>query len=70
MLNLILPGLSILAMVGFMARLFNRTRKFEITPSSDEKPEWMRKTPTKETLAATKSKGQVGHVINMTTGRA
>jgi hypothetical protein len=58
MFNLILLGLSILVIVGIMAWLINRTRKFDITPTSDEKPEWMRSNPPKETIAATKAKGQ------------
>jgi hypothetical protein len=58
MFNLILLGLSILVIIGIMAWLTNRTRKFDITPTSDEKPEWMRTTPPKETVAATTAKGQ------------
>jgi len=58
MFNLILLGLSILVIVGIMAWLINRTRKFDITPTSDEKPEWMRTTPPQETIAATTAKGR------------
>ena len=58
MFNLILLGLSILVIIGIMAWLINRTRKFDITPTSDEKPEWMRTTPPQETIAATTAKGQ------------
>jgi hypothetical protein len=58
MFNLILLGLSILVIVGIMAWLINRTRKFDITPTSDEKPEWMRTTPPQETIAATTANGQ------------
>ena len=58
MLNLILLGVSIIVIIGIMAWLINRTRKFDITPTSDEKPEWMRTTPPEETIAATKAKGK------------
>jgi hypothetical protein len=58
MFNLILLGLSILVIIGIMAWLINRTRKFDITPTSDEKPEWMRTTPPQETFAATTANGQ------------
>jgi hypothetical protein len=58
MFNLILLGLSILVIIGIMAWLINRTRKFDITPTSDEKPEWMRTTPPQETIAATTANGQ------------
>ena len=58
MLNLILLGVSIIVIVGIMAWLINHTRKFDITPTSDEKPEWMRTTPPEETIAATKAKGK------------
>jgi len=58
MFNLILLGLSIFVIIGIMAWLINRTRKFDITPTSDEKPEWMRTTPPQETIAATTSNGQ------------
>jgi hypothetical protein len=58
LINLILLSLSILVIVGIMAWLINRTRKFDVTPTSDEKPEWMRTTPPKETVAATTAKGQ------------
>ena len=58
MFNLILLGLSILVIIGIMAWLINRTRKFDITPTSDEKPEWMRTMPPQETIAATTANGQ------------
>jgi hypothetical protein len=58
MLNLILLGISILVIIGIMAWLVNRTRKFDLTPTSNEKPEWMRTTPPQETIAATTAKGQ------------
>jgi hypothetical protein len=58
LINLTLLGFSILVIVGIMAWLINRTRKFDITPTSDEKPEWMRTTPPAETIAATKAKGE------------
>ena len=58
MFNLILLGLSIFVIIGIMAWLINRTRKFDITPTSDEKPEWMRTTPPQETIAATTANGQ------------
>jgi hypothetical protein len=58
MFNLILLGLSILVIIGIMAWLINHTRKFDITPTSDEKPEWMRTTLPQETIAATTANGQ------------
>jgi hypothetical protein len=58
MLNLILLGISILVIIGIMAWLVNRTRRFDLTPTSDKKPEWMRTTPPPETIAATTAKGQ------------
>ena len=58
MFNLILPSLSILIIIGIMTWLINRTREFDITPTSDEKPEWRRTTPPKETIAATTTKGR------------
>jgi hypothetical protein len=57
MLNLVLLGLSILVIVGIMAWLVNRTRQFDITPTSDDKPEWMRSNPPRETIVATKVQG-------------
>jgi len=57
LINLIILGVSILVIIGIMAWLINRTRNFDITPTSDEKPEWMRTTPPEETIAATKAKG-------------
>lgn len=53
-------GGAALVFIAVLVRLFNRSRRINLTQanSPDEKPEWMRSMPPKETIAATQAKGK------------
>jgi hypothetical protein len=58
-LFLILGGLAIVVMVVALGWLFMRANRVNLTGTKEgEKPEWMRSTPPRETLAATQADGE------------
>jgi hypothetical protein len=58
-LFLILGGLAIVVMVVALGWLFVRANRVNLTGTKEgEKPEWMRSTPPRETLAATQADGE------------
>lgn len=59
MISLVVVGvIAALIILGFVALVFMRANQVDLTASSEEKPEWMRQTPPKETIAATLADGK------------
>ncbi len=52
---LVLGGIAILISVGLLALMFMRSNEVNLTGKTEEKPEWMKSTPPKETMAATRA---------------
>lgn len=58
-LFLVLGGFAIVVMVVALGWLFMRANRVNLTGTKEgEKPEWMRSTPPRETLAATQADGE------------
>jgi hypothetical protein len=55
-----LLGVSVVVLIAVLVWLFNRASRVNLTrpDSPDEKPEWMREMPPKETIAATQADGE------------
>ena len=53
----VILGVVLLIVIALFIPVFLKSRKVNLTESSDEKPEWMRSTPPAETLSATKDEG-------------
>ena len=51
-------GVVLLIVIALFIPVFLKSRKVNLTESSDEKPEWMRSMPPVETLTATKADGE------------
>lgn len=52
---MILGGIVVLISVGLLALMFMRSNEVNLTGKTDDKPEWMRSTPPKETMDATRT---------------
>ena len=53
--TLVLGAIVILISVGLLALVFMKSNQVQLTGKTEDKPEWMRSTPPKETLAATRA---------------
>ena len=57
--SVIVVGLiAILIILALFAMVVIKARRVDLTPPGDEKPEWMRSTPPRETIAATRADGK------------
>ena len=61
---LLIALLAGLVMIGVIAFVFMRANNVNLTNSGDEKPEWMRETPPRETIEATLSENEGIQVFN------
>jgi len=52
---LILGAIVILISVGLLALMFMKSNEVQLTGKTEDKPEWMKSTPPKETVAATRA---------------
>jgi len=55
MTTLIVGGIVILISVGLLALVFMKSNQVNLTGKTDDKPEWMRSMPPKETTDATRA---------------
>ena len=55
MIVMILGGLVVLISVGLLAVMFMKSNEVNLTGKTNDKPEWMRSTPPKETMDATRA---------------
>jgi hypothetical protein len=53
--TLILGAVVVLVLVGVLALVFMRSNEVQLTGKTEGKPEWMKSTPPKETVAATRA---------------
>lgn len=61
---LLIALLAGLVMIGVIAFVFMRANNVNLTNAGDEKPEWMRETPPRETIEATLSENEGIQVFN------
>lgn len=54
----LIAGIVIGASVVLLALMFMRANQINLTGKTDDKPEWMKSNPPKETLAATQADGE------------
>ena len=54
---LIVGGIAVLIVIALLIPLFTKSRKVNLLPHTDEKPEWMRDMPPAETVAKTLADG-------------
>ncbi len=52
---LVLGAIVILVLVGLLALVFMKSNEVQLTGKTEDKPEWMKSTPPKETLTATRT---------------
>src|SRR5688572_21744928 len=62
--------IAILIILALFAMVVIKARRVDLTPHGDEKPEWMRSTPPKETIAATRTDGKGMQVFGHDGGEA
>jgi hypothetical protein len=67
---LVVGVIFILTVVGLFIWTARKGNKINLTEPTDEKPEWMRSTPPKETIAATLAKGEGVQVFGYDEGEA
>jgi hypothetical protein len=53
--TLVLGAIVILISVGLLALVFIKSNQVELTGKTEDKPEWMKSAPPKETVAATRA---------------
>jgi len=52
---LVLGAIVILISVGLLALMFMKSNEVQLTGKTEDKPEWMKSNPPKETVAATRA---------------
>ena len=52
---LVIGAIVILISVGLLALMFMKSNEVQLTGKTEDKPEWMKSTPPKETMAATRA---------------
>jgi hypothetical protein len=62
--------IAILIVLALFAMVAIKARRVDLTPPGDEKPDWMRNTPPKETIAATRTDGKGMQVFGHGQGEA
>ena len=65
---MLLGGVIILILVGMLALMFMRSNEVNLTGKTEDKPEWMRSTPPKETMAATRTENEGVTIFNYDEG--
>jgi len=63
-LILVVGGVVVLISVGLAAVMFLKANQVNLNGKTDDKPEWMRSLPPKETVDATRAEGEGVTVFN------
>jgi hypothetical protein len=53
--TLVVGAIVILVLVGVLALVFMKSNEVQLTGKTEDKPEWMKSTPPKETMAASRA---------------
>ncbi len=65
---MILGGIAILASVILLAFMFIKSNEVNLTGKTEDKPEWMKSNPPKETVKATRAEGEGVTLFNHDAG--
>jgi hypothetical protein len=55
MMVLVVGAIAVLISVGLLALMFMKSNEVQLTGKTEDKPEWMKSTPPKETMAASRA---------------